>query len=155
MFPIGRAGAEEPSADQTMLPSEGHDIESKVKLVMSQIQAQKVIPLEELGAESDGTVADQEKDKIPRPGSRYTCYRTQAELPDSARVFYETAANLAGISVDTLVKAAFKTELMIRQWQEDKRRTEYHDEAFDDAIYISGDEDDEMQHDDHSMGSNE
>lgn len=139
MFPITHTGIEEPSRYH-ILPSD-EEIDSKLKLIMSQMRPQKVIPSEELGEDANTTTTNQEKSKVLRPGSRYTCYRSEAELPNDARIFFQTSAKLVGISLNSLISVVFKTETRIRQWQEDRRRAEYHDQKFNDAIYISGEED--------------
>lgn len=67
-------------------------------------------------------------DEIPRPGSEYRRHRSESELPDTARPFYEAVAEVAGISLGTLVRAVFQTEVKIAQWQYDRRREELYGE---------------------------
>lgn len=61
---------------------------------------------------------------IPRPGCEYRRYRTAAELPELARPFYETVADVAGIRVESLVAAVFQTEVLLTRWEENRRRRE-------------------------------
>lgn len=68
---------------------------------------------------------------VPRPGSQYKRYRWESDLPEMARPFYETVAKVAGISLHTLVRAVFETEMKISRWQEDRRRREVHGEPLD------------------------
>lgn len=82
-------------------------------------------------------VTDPESD-VPRPGSFYPRYRLDTDLPEMARPFYETAAKVVGISLSTLVRAVFQTEVRMGHWQEDRRRMEYHGEAID--MEYAGDE---------------
>ena len=68
---------------------------------------------------------------VPRPGSSYQRYPKEADLPETARNFYETAAKMSGISLSTLVRVVYQTELMMERWQENKRRLEYHEQISD------------------------
>lgn len=88
-----------------------------LETVTSQLRPVKVTP------ETDSEVA--------RPGSSYARYRVEADLPEKARQFYETAANVVGISLSTLVKAVFQAEVKMGKWQEDQRRLEYYGEPMD------------------------
>jgi RNA polymerase I-specific transcription initiation factor RRN7 len=60
-----------------------------------------------------------------RPGSWYRRYRWESQLPETARKFYEIAADLASISLSTLVRAVSVTEWRIAKWLEDERREAY------------------------------
>lgn len=80
---------------------------------------------------------------VPRPGSSYTRYRLDTDLPEKARPFYETAAKVIGISLSTLVRAVSQTELRLAKWQEDRRRMEYHGEPMD--MEFAGYDDDELE----------
>ncbi|KAL2822589.1 hypothetical protein BJX63DRAFT_126648 [Aspergillus granulosus] len=62
---------------------------------------------------------------IPRPGSLYARYREESDLPDSARSFYETAAKVTGISLQTLVRCVCQAEIQINKWLEEQRRIKY------------------------------
>lgn len=66
----------------------------------------------------------EEADRI-RPGSWYRRYRWESQLPETARRFYEIAADLASISLLTLVRAVSVTEWRIAKWLEDERREAY------------------------------
>ncbi|KAL2826788.1 hypothetical protein BDW59DRAFT_60544 [Aspergillus cavernicola] len=73
---------------------------------------------------SRAVVGDPDSD-IPRPGSLYPRYRQESDLPDSARVFYETAAKVVGISLPTLVRCVSQAEIQINKWLEDQRRIKH------------------------------
>lgn len=122
MFPTGRTGVEGPAEPAVKIDEE--DIDSKLRTVISQLRPAKVVSPED-ATNGDG---EQDDDSIPRPGSSYRFYRTESSLPETARVFYETAARLSGLSLDSLIRAVFQTELKVQQWQEDQRRAEYHGE---------------------------
>ncbi|KAJ5121987.1 hypothetical protein N7526_008924 [Penicillium atrosanguineum] len=66
----------------------------------------------------------EDADRI-RPGSWYRRYRWESQLPETARRFYEIAADLASISLLTLVRAVSVTEWRIAKWLEDERREAY------------------------------
>ncbi|OCL05870.1 hypothetical protein AOQ84DRAFT_432871 [Glonium stellatum] len=57
----------------------------------------------------------QEQGNIKRPGSLYKYYRKESDLPDNARVFYEEAAKISGLSMKMLIKAVFLTEMKIQR----------------------------------------
>lgn len=123
MFPTGRTGVEGPAEGPAVKIGE-EDINSKLRTVISQLRPTKV----------DGN-GERDDDSIPRPGSSYRFYRTESSLPETARMFYETAARLSGLSLHSLVRAVFQTELKVQRWQEDQRRAEYHGEhAMRDAM---------------------
>ncbi|KAL1985585.1 hypothetical protein VTN96DRAFT_7565 [Rasamsonia emersonii] len=122
MFPTGRTGVEGPAEPAVKIDEE--DIDAKLRTVISQLRPAKVVSPED-ATNGDG---EQDDDSIPRPGSSYRFYRTESSLPETARVFYETAARLSGLSLDSLIRAVFQTELKVQQWQEDQRRAEYHGE---------------------------
>lgn len=82
-----------------------------------------------------------------RPGSWYRRYRWESQLPETARRFYEIAADLAAISLPTLVRAVSVTEWRISKWLEDQRREAYMEKwgvaEMDDEIGAKMDELDE------------
>ncbi|PYH41405.1 TFIIB-type zinc finger domain-containing protein [Aspergillus saccharolyticus JOP 1030-1] len=67
----------------------------------------------------------------PRPGSAYARYRTEADLPDTARPFFETTAKVAGVSLSTLVRAVSQAEHRLTRWLEGQRRVETMGDALD------------------------
>lgn len=56
---------------------------------------------------------------VSRPGMFYRRYRKPEELSGPVKVFYKAAACLAGISMDSIVKAVFLTERKLQKWAED------------------------------------
>lgn len=60
--------------------------------------------------------------EVHRPGSLYRRYRKVEELEGPAKVFYEAAADLAGISSASFVRAVFRTESKLQTWAENERR---------------------------------
>jgi RNA polymerase I-specific transcription initiation factor RRN7 len=71
--------------------------------------------------ESRPVIGDADED-IPRPGSYNARYRTKSELPHLARVFYETAAKVTGVPLETLVHCVNQVEVQIlKRWHEQRR----------------------------------
>lgn len=140
MFPTGRMGMGTETQPNVPVPVPELDdeeaINEKIRTVMSELRLRRAI--------SNEQAANLERE-IPRPGSFYRHYRTESSLPETAKPFYEAAAKVAGLSVRTLVKVVFQTELRIERWQEDRRRMEYHGE---DVGFVGRDESmDEMEED--------
>ncbi|PGG99193.1 ubiquitin-60S ribosomal protein L40 [Blastomyces parvus] len=51
---------------------------------------------------------------VPRPGSFYKRYRSEDQLNERARAFYETAARVIGVSLRTLVTGVYQTETRLK-----------------------------------------
>lgn len=107
MFPTTRA---ETGATESNIPAAGQADENtalsmKLHEILSDFQARRVV--------TDEEAANLMK-PVPRPGSNYPRYRHVDQLPENARVFYETAAKMVGISLRTLVKVAYQAEHKIR-----------------------------------------
>jgi RNA polymerase I-specific transcription initiation factor RRN7 len=79
--------------------------------------------------------------EIKRPGSEYRLYPTVEDLPETARAFYEAAAEAACMSVEKLVRAVRQTETKIETWRSEKRRAE----RFGENEEGDGDGDEDME----------
>jgi RNA polymerase I-specific transcription initiation factor RRN7 len=112
-------------------PDEEEEIDRRLRSVMKEIRPSKIIRRRTSTVSGLGNDKSGQDEDIPRPGSSYRFYRSESELPDAARAFYDAAAQLSGISVHTLVRAVFQAELRLQDWQEGKRRAEYHREQVD------------------------
>ncbi|KAE8147865.1 hypothetical protein BDV25DRAFT_159440 [Aspergillus avenaceus] len=113
LFPIGPTAGVSHSQPTDPTPEDDEEsMESMLRTVIQQTKARKVKP----NADSD----------IPRPGSSYVRYRVESDLPETARPFYELVAKETGVSLSTLVQAAFQAESRIRRWMEDQRRMEVY-----------------------------
>ncbi len=66
---------------------------------------------------------DLEEERL-RPGSRYRHYRSSQDIPQNARLFFETVAKLVGLSIDMLVTMVFETELKLQSWVRQQRKKE-------------------------------
>jgi RNA polymerase I-specific transcription initiation factor RRN7 len=58
---------------------------------------------------------------IVRPGQMYAVWKDVEELPKYARVFFDKAARLAGLSLEMLVMAVFFTEARVERWRRKQR----------------------------------
>ncbi|GKZ34338.1 hypothetical protein AbraIFM66950_004568 [Aspergillus brasiliensis] len=117
LFPTGpNVGESQPTAP-TPEPTEEEALDELIKASTNQLQTRQIIPENDLDT--------------PRPGSSYTSYRTESDLPDTARPFYETAAKVAGVSLSTLITAVLQAENKINGWLEEQRRFEYFGDSMD------------------------
>ncbi|KAL5339356.1 hypothetical protein BJX70DRAFT_364109 [Aspergillus crustosus] len=114
-FPLGSSSSAKDTtqseAKQASNSNEEEAIETMLHMAPRYLKSRDVIP-------------DPDAD-IPRPGSHYTRYKNESDLPDSARAFYVTAAKVVGISVSTLVNCVSKAEIQIMKWLEEQRRARY------------------------------
>jgi RNA polymerase I-specific transcription initiation factor RRN7 len=138
MFPLTRTEPEDhlknyPSAEVEKA------IDESVREVTASIRLAQIIPFgkgrEEDREDDQDTDEDEDPDPNPRPGNSYEIYKTASVLPEAARKFYETAANLSGLSLDTLVAVVYRTERKLIKVQLDVRRAEFHGEEIPDDAY--------------------
>ncbi|TPR11854.1 bacterial signaling protein N terminal repeat family protein [Aspergillus niger] len=111
LFPTGPSAGESQATAPTPELTDEEALDELVKASTSQLRARQVIAKDDLDT--------------PRPGCSYTRYRTESDLPDTARAFYETAAKVAGVSISTLIRAVSQAENQINRWLEEQRRVEY------------------------------
>ncbi|OOF97187.1 hypothetical protein ASPCADRAFT_165775 [Aspergillus carbonarius ITEM 5010] len=116
LFPTGPTAGESQPVPAPKLTEE-EALDSMIKTSTSQLKSRRVI------AENDLDT--------PRPGAFYARYRTESDLPDTARSFYETTAKVVGVSLPTLVRAVSQAENKITLWLEEQRRVEYFGDALD------------------------
>jgi RNA polymerase I-specific transcription initiation factor RRN7 len=133
MFPISRMESSSHPAETKPSTKEKEDIEEKIRTVTGGITPAETVPpkhSEANGGKQDDNSDDEEEndDTTPRPGYSYRVYKQESDMPKTARKFYETAANLSGLSFKTLMAAVNRTELKLEKWQDDTRRAEYHGE---------------------------
>ncbi|OCK83517.1 RNA polymerase I-specific transcription initiation factor Rrn7 [Lepidopterella palustris CBS 459.81] len=112
-FPIGTTNKTEPDSTLEADNAANQKAETqKLMAVHSAMKPKKVIAEED----ADGD--------IQRPGSRYKRYREVIELPDKAKMFYEEAARISGLSMKMLVNAVFSVEQRIERRGQRKRKEE-------------------------------
>ncbi|OKL59360.1 hypothetical protein UA08_05400 [Talaromyces atroroseus] len=122
MFPLTRA---EPEDLLKMYPSAEVEeaIDDTVREVTASIRLAQIIPFgQSRGEDSEGdqdTGEEEDPDPNPRPGHSYEIYKTASALPDTARKFFEKAANLSGLSLNTLVAVVYRTERKLGKFQLD------------------------------------
>jgi RNA polymerase I-specific transcription initiation factor RRN7 len=133
MFPTSRT-TEVPGPSQAVPPSTlamaantEEALNSLVHTVMQELKANEINQ-------------DPEEDDC-RPGSWYWRYRWESQLPETAKAFYELAAQLAAVSLQTLVNAVTVTEHRIAKTIEDKRRAEYFSQMME--LDMEGDADED------------
>lgn len=61
----------------------------------------------------DNNGSHSEHNTVPRPGSSYISHKTSRELEGPLRTLYQIAAPLAGCTLDELVAAVFKVEMLM------------------------------------------
>jgi RNA polymerase I-specific transcription initiation factor RRN7 len=59
---------------------------------------------------------------IKRLGSDYRSYKDVGELEGTVRRFYEVAAEVAGLSLRDLVRAVYRLEQLLMDWQKREKR---------------------------------
>ena len=116
LFPTGPTAGESQPVPAPKLTEE-EALDSMIKTSTSQLKSRRVIAEDDLDT--------------PRPGAFYARYRTESDLPDTARSFYETTAKVVGVSLPTLVRAVSQAENKITLWLEEQRRVEYFGDALD------------------------
>ncbi|CAG8960949.1 hypothetical protein HYFRA_00002487 [Hymenoscyphus fraxineus] len=101
---------------QDLPPRQPDDAESTDPINLLKKVQQHLIPI------PHKSVGDGDKPGIRRPGEFYKRYRSPEELPDTAKAFFELAAQSAGTSVDMLVKSVFQVEVRLERWHRNERR---------------------------------
>ncbi|KAM5438556.1 hypothetical protein MferCBS31731_004847 [Microsporum ferrugineum] len=103
MFPTSRAGNVEASSQARQTEDEA--VAEKLQTVLSNLRVRRVITEEE---------ASRCMEPILRPGCDYLRFRYENQLIDRARKFYDTAAKIISVSLETLVLAVYQTESQIQ-----------------------------------------
>lgn len=122
MFPLQRP---EPSVTQTSLQREQELVNfatKRARLTTSSLDFQPPV--------TDGEVSDNEI-KVKRPGEEYVSHKSEEDLPELAKPFFESAAKTACTSVKTLMLAVSQTEARIKIWKSAMRRAEVTGGDFD------------------------
>jgi RNA polymerase I-specific transcription initiation factor RRN7 len=99
-------------------------VQSKLHEVQSSMKLRRPISDEE---------AEKEQLNIMRPGSHYAIFRSVNDLSIQpvAKAFYGAAAEMACLSLETMVRAVVQTERRIALWRNAKRRAERFGEEMD------------------------
>ena len=112
-FPVDRPGRQHeeswPDSDNQQSHLEGE----RIKTVQ---RALRPLRLQEDGGSDDNG-------EIPlRPGSHYKRYKVASDLAGHAEHFYEEAAKVSGLSLESLVQCAFHLERRLQEWEENARK---------------------------------
>lgn len=112
-FPISRLDGSQSEAPLPE-PSPGNVLDGRIRDVQGALAPLRVISDE---------VAAADRDHDPRrPGSMYKRYREAGDLEGHAKRFYMEAAEVVGLSLETLVQGVFWTERKMQTWEESARR---------------------------------
>ena len=105
MFPIQRPLTSKPAVEPSA-PDKLSLQAIRIKMVMSNLVMRKIV-----SAEAEG----KRKKPVLRIGSLHALYRHPEELPPHARVFYDEAAQVVGVSVQALISSVFRVEQRIQK----------------------------------------
>lgn len=132
MFPSSSNSAEDEQTATTAAEEEEESaLNDLVRSVTGDISSRKVI-------------RRSTNEDLPRPGAMYARYRMEADLPETAKVFYETVAKVAGLSLKSLIRSVSQAESKIIRWLEDRRRMKYHGQLDESSEAYSDDDSDGM-----------
>lgn len=115
MFPLTTLG---PSCEQTSRQQE-QEVE-RIATLRAQSTTSSMIFQRPV---TDEEALDQQAD-VKRPGEDYIPYKSADDLPESAKVFFDAAAETACTSVRILILAVAQTEARITTWKKARRRAE-------------------------------
>ncbi|RMZ70099.1 rna polymerase i specific transcription initiation factor rrn7 [Pyrenophora seminiperda CCB06] len=109
MFPIENKNRNIPE-EKYVAPS----LRQKLDIVQAVHASMKTIP----------AVPDDDDDdaRVLRPGQAYPLWKTEDDLPKVARMLYEKARNVAGLSMHMLMAAVGSTESKMGQWKKAQMR---------------------------------
>jgi RNA polymerase I-specific transcription initiation factor RRN7 len=79
------------------------------------------------------------------PGKNYTSYKTEKDLPDSAKAFFGAAAETACTLVKNLILAVLEAEAKIATWKRAKRRAEVTGRGLDLSAEMRGGRDERLE----------
>ncbi|KAL1386596.1 RNA polymerase I-specific transcription initiation factor Rrn7 [Phyllosticta capitalensis] len=115
MFPTGLPAGQE----REPVPS-GLEDDKLAKAQEKRIRAVQgtLMPIEAVPKEAE------DAERVRRPGSFYKRYREPVELEGTAKIFYETVAKQAGLTLKSLVKGVFFTERRLERWINKERKME-------------------------------
>ncbi|KAL8793784.1 MAG: hypothetical protein Q9195_003614 [Heterodermia aff. obscurata] len=120
MFPTGRLdGSSAPVLDLQGLANIDRELlDEKLRAEQGSLKFRGIVSKEKEG-----------KSKVPveRIGSFYKRYRKEKDLPPQAKIFYEAAANLIGISFSTLFIAVLQSEQKVLKYRKKELEAEKED----------------------------
>lgn len=108
LFPTSRPEAQSEPEPQSTLGEEEHSLNKLLRTVMEGLTSIAVSP--------------DKDDECARPGNWYRRYRWESSLHENAKPFFELAAQLAGVSLSTLIRAVSVAEWRLANWQGKRRR---------------------------------
>lgn len=105
------AGAVE--GEDTSLARQASDTTQRLRRVQQALRPKKIVV---------SAMGDDGRDEVARVGSFYRRHREAKDLDGPARLLYTKAAELAGISLESLTKAIFLTERKLQMREERARK---------------------------------
>lgn len=131
MFPTSRVNASSASMNEfaAEAKAERYLLDEKLRKVQNRLKLRPVI-----SKEGGGKI----QEPLRRLGTFYKRYRKTEDLPPQAKIFYEAAASLVGVSLPTLVMAVLQMESKLRVWRA-KRLKEREEESEDDQSFGEND----------------
>jgi RNA polymerase I-specific transcription initiation factor RRN7 len=140
MFLLEPLPAEDPRRDPE------HEVEEAQLDIVREVHA--AMKMNRIVSEEDAAQLQLDSEtpvEIKRPGEGYRLYPRVENLPETARAFYEAAAEAACMSVERVVNAVRQTETKIENWKREKKRAErFGEEGGEDEGDEDGNEDMEM-----------
>lgn len=141
MFPTSRTQPDSVPESEMVVETAATDPEEALKSMLSTV----------MGGLKPAPVSTTQDASNIRPGSWYRRYRWESQLPETAHMFYSLAAELASVSLSTLLRAVSNTESRITAWLEDKRRADYV-EQWNSEGDSEGDAEDEDEDESDALG---
>ncbi|KAL9114524.1 MAG: hypothetical protein Q9227_001605 [Pyrenula ochraceoflavens] len=137
LFPLKDLGPAPPHQDSESKFQE--EVTRKLRTAQSQLLF--IAPVSK-----DEEAARQDSENVPRPGSEYKNWRTEEDLPETAKAFLKIAANAIAVSPRFLLSGVAHTERIIEKWKVERRRREQFPEEYsedEDAEEVEEEEEDE------------
>jgi RNA polymerase I-specific transcription initiation factor RRN7 len=105
-------------------PIEGETQHPPVQLSDRPSHLQKLETVRAVHGKMKTRVAVGEEEAEPsttRPGQMYPLWKKEQDVPERAKVLYEEAARIAGLSMNLMVSAVFFTEMRVEKWRKKQK----------------------------------
>ena len=127
MFPTGRLdGSSAPVIDlQGLIDADQEALDAKLNAAQGSLKTRGIVSEERAG---------KSKAPVRRVGNFYKRYRKEEDLPPTAKVFYEAAADLVAISLHTLLVAVLQTEQKLLKYRKQQLKEADVGDSDDDSL---------------------
>jgi RNA polymerase I-specific transcription initiation factor RRN7 len=105
-------------------PIEGGRQYPSVQLSDERTHLQKLETVRAVHSKMKTRIAVEEEEaesSVARPGQAYPLWKKEQDVPERAKVLYEEAARIAGLSMDMMVSAVFFTERRVEKWRKKQK----------------------------------